>query len=131
MRVLRAKLEVQEDADQARFQVLEKPAPQSEILSQPVNPKVVLPADEIKFDYGNPVAFEPEQSGAGSAQVYGSAVPTPPVYTQVGGPSQSVRPTNWGRWVAIGAAALVVLCMLCACGAVALFAANGSTWFGY
>jgi hypothetical protein len=126
-----AKLEVQEEADQARFQILEKPAPQSEILAQPVSPKVVRDAEDVKFDFGNPVAFEPDQPESSGAQVYAGSVPTPPVYSQVSGPSLPARPTNWGRWIAIGAVVLVGLCALCACAAVAIFAANGSSWFGY
>lgn len=117
-----AKVKVEEEADQAaHFQVLEKPAPQSEVLSQPVEPKPE--PEEIAFKFGEPVSFGDEVPESAGAQVFpGAAAPSS---AQVSGVGQPAKPSNWGRWVAIGAAVIGILCVLCVCVVAAVMMANG------
>jgi uncharacterized Zn finger protein (UPF0148 family) len=121
-----AKVKVEEDAEQAHFQVLEKPGPQSELLSQMVEPaaKPEPKPDEIQFKFGEPVSYEPDSVKSGAQVLPGSAAP----YTPVSSVGQPAKPTNWGRWVAIGAVVLIGLCLVCACavGAMILLANSGS-----
>lgn len=119
-----AKVKVEEEAEQAaHFQVLDKPAPQSELLSQLVEPKIEPQSDEIQFKFGEPVTFDPLQPESSGAQIFAES-PAPP-FAQVSSAAQPAKPANWGRWVAIGAGVLVLLCSVCACVAVAIAIANG------
>lgn len=121
-----AKVKVAEDAEQAHFQVLEKPGPQSELLSQPIEPAPIPepPEDEIQFKFGEPVSYEADKVESGAQVFSGPAAPYPPA-SSVGQPA---KPTNWGRWVAIGAVVLIGLCLLCACAVGAILIANGGSY---
>jgi len=123
-----AKVKVEEESEQAaRFQVLDKPAPQSELLSQPVEPKIEPQPDEIKFSFGEPVSYDPSQPDSVGAQVYAGSAAQP--VAQVSSVGQPAKPTNWGRWVAIGAGVLILLCGLCACVIAAIAIANGQVTY--
>lgn len=125
-----AKVKVEDEAEQTRFEVLEKPGPQSELLSQPVEPKPASEPqpDAIQFNFGEPVTYEPEKAESSGAQIFaGSATPFPSPSSA----GQPAKPTNWGRWVLIGAIVLIVLCVLCACVVGAIVIANGGGSFNY
>ena len=139
-----AKLEVQEDENgQTSFLVLEKPAPQQDVLSNPIGSVDITTGEPVEF--ANIAAGEPVAPGYISsvpddatveaasptnigASIYpgGTTASETPAHYQVANEAQTARPAGPGRWIAIGAAVFVAICIMCACVAGAFIALSNN-----
>ena len=144
-----AKLEVQEDeSGQTRFRVLEKPELQQDVLSNPIGSVDITSGEPVRPDFvdaGEPVApgyissvpddatFEAASPTNIGATIYpgGTTASETPAHYQVGNEAQTARPAGPGRWIAIGAAVFVAVCLMCACAAGALIAISRGGGFQF
>lgn len=127
-------LKVVEEGDTTRFQVLSQPGPQKEVLSQPVD---APGRPDMETTFAN-FSMDENAPTAGSS---GTEVPlppasegafyTPPVGASVSTPGTSTGRSGVGRWVAIGAIALLALCGLCACLGFVAFAVMRNNGGGF